>query len=53
MRGDPASYQSAYLAFDPVYFEAPCPVCGGHVEESDDIANCVDCDWEIDLEEAL
>ena len=46
--GEVGSYQD--LAFDPVYYEQPCPLCGGYVEESDDIYNCVDCDWEVQID---
>lgn len=41
-----SSYQDPRLAFDPVYFEAPCPVCGGQVAEVDAGFQCGDCDWE-------
>ena len=46
MNFEPSSYQDPRLAFDPVYFEVPCPVCGGHVEEGGNGFRCDDCEWE-------
>lgn len=42
------SYQE--LAFDPVYYEQPCPICGGGVDETDDGYECQDCGWETEKE---
>lgn len=44
-----SSYQDHRLAFDPVYFEIPCPLCGGYVYEADGgTFVCDDCDWEVE-----
>lgn len=41
-----SSYQDPRLAFDPKYFEVPCPACGGHVTEDGNGFVCDDCEWE-------
>ena len=46
--GEVGSYQE--LAFDPLYYETPCPVCGGVVESEPGRYTCGDCDWEAERE---
>lgn len=47
--GEVGSYQE--LAFDPLYYEQPCPICGGQTEESDDMIYCTACEWEEQIDE--